>query len=221
MHSPLSSAHPAPTAFTARKEKAPEDSGDIPPDRVRLLAISGSLRAGSTLKALRIALAGAEEAGAAVRVADLSDYELAFCSGEKAPERKGRGFARLREEVHAAHGILLVTPEYHGSFSGVLKNALDLLEIDDFQGKLLGLVAVAGSKQGAGGALTGLRAVARSLKVWVLPQDVSVPESGKAFAADGQAADPALQARLLDLGRTLARFAAKHSGTTLSMEKKA
>ena len=200
---------------------------DVSPDPVRVLAISGSLRAGSTLKALRIVLSGAEEAGASVRVADLSAYELAFCAGEKEPERKGRGFARLREEVRAAHGILLATPEYHGSFSGVLKNALDHFEIADFQGKLLGLVAVAGSKQGANGALVGLRAVARALKAWVLPQDVSVAESGKAFAPDGQAADPALQVRLLDLGTNLARFAAVHAGVTLysktikSMEKKA
>ena len=117
--------------------------------------------------------------------------------------------------MQSAHGILLATPEYHGSFSGVLKNALDHFEIADFQDKVLGLVAVAGSKQGANGALIGLRAVARALKSWVLPQDVSVAEASKAFTPDGQAADPALQTRLLDLGRKLARYAAIHAGKTL------
>ncbi len=43
------------------------------------------------------------------------------------------------EEVAGAQGIILGTPEYHGSFSGVLKNALDLMGFDEFEGKMIGL----------------------------------------------------------------------------------
>jgi NAD(P)H-dependent FMN reductase len=182
---------------------------------VRVLAICGSLKkAGTSRKALRVALAGAKEAGATVSLADLAFYDLAFCTGNKSPESKGRDFERLRGEIRAAHGLIVATPEYHGSFSGILKNALDLHDIDDVQGKVVGLVATAGAKQGGGGALIGLRAVFRALKAWILPQDVSVPESGKAFAEDGSLLDPALQFRLHELGRQVARFAALHSGTS-------
>lgn len=183
---------------------------------VRVLAICGSLKQTSTTrKAVRIALEGARAAGASVSLADLADYELAFCTGSKAVESKGRDFPRLRDAIRAAHGLILATPEYHGSFSGVLKNALDLHDIDDLQGKVIGLVAVAGGRQGANGALTGLRGVLKSMKAWVLPHDASLADSHKAFAEDGSMADAALHQRILDLGRDVAKFASLHSGTFL------
>jgi NAD(P)H-dependent FMN reductase len=185
-----------------------------------VLAICGSLKKTSTTRrAVRIALEGARAAGASVSLADLADYELAFCTGSKAVESKGRDFPRLREEIRAAHGLILATPEYHGSFSGVLKNALDLHDIDDLQGKVVGLVAVAGGRQGANGALAGLRGVLKALKAWVLPHDASLADSHKAFAEDGTVADAALHQRILDLGRDVAIFAALHSGTFLLAEE--
>jgi NAD(P)H-dependent FMN reductase len=185
-------------------------------EQVRVLAICGSLKKTSTTrKALRIAIEGARLAGAEVTLADLSFYELAFCTGSKAAESKGRDFPRLREEIRAAQGLLIATPEYHGSFSGVLKNALDLHDIEDFQGKVVGLVATAGGRQGAHGALIGLRGVFKALKAFVLPHDASLADSHKAFAEDGSAVDTAFHNRLLDVGREVARFSALHSGTFL------
>jgi len=192
---------------------------EIPRETVRILALCGSLKKTSTTrKAVRVALEGARQAGADVSLADLAFYELAFCTGSKAVESKGRDFPRLREEVRAAHGLILATPEYHGSFSGVLKNALDLHDIDDLQGKVVGLVAVAGGKQGANGALAHLRGVLKALKAWVLPQDASLADSHKAFAEDGSLLDPALQDRLANLGREVARYASLHSGLQLRPE---
>ncbi|MEO7424096.1 MAG: NAD(P)H-dependent oxidoreductase [Fibrobacteria bacterium] len=70
---------------------------------VRVLAVCGSLKKTSTTRnAARIALEGARAAGASVSLADLADYELAFCTGSKAIESKGRDFPRLREEIRAA-----------------------------------------------------------------------------------------------------------------------
>jgi NAD(P)H-dependent FMN reductase len=185
-------------------------------EKARVLAICGSLKkTSSTRKAVRIALEGARQAGAAVSLADLAGYELAFCTGSKAVESKGRDFLRLREEIRSAHGLIVATPEYHGSFSGVLKNALDLHDIEDFQGKVIGLVATAGGRQGAHGALTGLRGVFRALKAFVLPHDASLADSHKAFAEDGSVLDLSLQNRLLDLGKEVARYASLHSGTRL------
>ena len=51
---------------------------------------------------------------------------------------------KLRQEIAQAHALILGTPEYHGSFSGVLKNALDWLDGSELQGKMIGLVGVAG-----------------------------------------------------------------------------
>jgi len=57
-------------------------------------------------------------------------------------------FFVLREEVKQAHGIILGTPEYLGSYSGVLKNALDLMGFEEFEGKMLGLLGVSGGAMG-------------------------------------------------------------------------
>src|SRR3954453_8729251 len=107
---------------------------------IRIVGISGSLRAGSyTRRAVETALAGAEEAGAATQLIDLRDYNLVFRAGKDESGFPPDVF-RLREEVKQSDGVILGTPEYHGGLSGVIKNALDLMGFDEFEGKMIGLV---------------------------------------------------------------------------------
>lgn len=176
---------------------------------VAVVAICGSLRDGSyTRRALSVALEGAEEAAARATLIDLREYQLPFCGGEGgSPE----DVARLRAEVGRAQGIILGTPEYHGSFSGVLKNALDLMGFDEFEGKVLGLAGISGGSLGATAALNGLREVGRGLRAWVIPEQVAVSGASRAFDESGRPADPALERRLKDLGRKVARFAELHA----------
>jgi FMN reductase len=75
------------------------------------------------------------------RLIDLNDYNLAFRVG-KDEAGDTSGVSRLREQIKQADGIILGTPEYHGSLSGVLKNALYLMGFDEFEGKMIGLVGV-------------------------------------------------------------------------------
>src|SRR4051794_40236064 len=115
---------------------------ELPLDAVKVtvVALSGSLREGSyTTMALRVALRGAAEAAANVGLIDLRDYELAFAMGESHSNALA-SLDKLRAEFRAAQGILIGTPEYHGSFSGVVKNALDLMGFDEFEGKMIGLI---------------------------------------------------------------------------------
>lgn len=178
---------------------------------IAVIGICGSLRRGShTRQALEIALEGAREAGAETRLVDLRDYKLVFC-GEEPEGVALDDVARFHREVAGAHGIILGTPEYHGSFSGVLKNALDLLSPAEIQGKMLGLVGVAGGALGATNALAGLRTVGRTLHAWVLPEQVSIAQAHNAFNESGSLRDPKLHARLEDLGRKVARFADLHA----------
>ena len=141
------------------------------PDQAPLLvvALCGSLRRNSaTRQALLVALEGAREVGAEVKLLDLRDYELAFCGEGDGESDYPADVFRLRREVSEAQGILLGTPEYHGSFSGVLKNALDLLQPEHLQGKVIGLVGVAGGALGATNALGGLRTIGRAVHAWVV-----------------------------------------------------
>jgi FMN reductase len=176
-----------------------------------VVGICGSLRRGShTRQALTIALEGAQEVGAQTRLIDLRDYRLVFCGDDDEGDHL-EGVLRLRDEVARAQGIILGTPEYHGGFSGVLKNALDLISPEEIRGKVLGLVGVSGGTLGATNALSGLRTVGRALHAWVLPQQVSIPEAHKAFSEDGSLNDPRLEGRLQDIGRRVARFAYLHT----------
>ena len=173
-----------------------------------IVGIVGSLREGSyTRMAVQIALRGAEEAGAEIQLIDLREYDLPFCDGEDDQAQGYPDVLRLKREVAAAQGVILGTPDYHGSFSGVLKNALDLMGFDEFGGKVMGLVGVSGGAMGTVNALNGLRKVGRSLHSWVTPQQAAVPQAWKHFSDDGVLAEEDYERRLKEVGREVARFA--------------
>jgi FMN reductase len=181
----------------------PESNGPI-----RITGICGSLRPdGVTKKALAIALQGAAEYDAETSLLELRDFNLVF-SGSVPQDEYPPDVLQLREAIKNSQGIILATPEYHGSLTGALKNMLDLMSIDDFETKIVGLVGVAGGHIGAINSLNTMKTICRSLHCWVLPQEVSIANSAQAFDDNGSVADPALEDRLLNVGRQLAKFAA-------------
>jgi FMN reductase len=178
---------------------------------IRVVGLSGSLRPGSfTRMALAEALAGARSTGAITELIDLREYQLPFATENDGEEQQARDVLRLRERMRLADGIILATPEYHGSFSGVLKNALDLMGFEEFEGKMVGLVGVSGGRMGAFDALNTLRGIGRSLHAWVLPLQVSIPEAWSVFDADGRILDAQFGQRLREIGAHVARFARVH-----------
>lgn len=182
------------------------------PGSIQVVGLPGSLRKTSyTGMAVTIALRGAQEAGAQIRMLDLRDYRLSMLEEDWNERGSAPNVLRLREDLRNAQGIILGTPEYHGGFSGVLKYALDLTGFDEFEGKMIGLVGVAGGKTGAGESLSSLRAVGRALHAWVVPKQVSIPEAWRKFDPDGQLKDRQLEERLLQVGRQVARFASLHN----------
>lgn len=171
---------------------------------MRVLALSGSLRPASTTRhALAVALSAAERAGAEVDWVDIAT--LPWCDG-RAQDAYGPEVAAFRAQVAGADALLLGSPEYHGSFTGVLKNAIDLCGPDDLRGKLIGLVATARGDAGAMNTLNHLRQVSRWVGAWVLPAQVSVPRAGDAFDASGAATREGLAPELERLGQELVRY---------------
>ena len=181
-------------------------------DSVRVVGLCGSIRAGSfTRMALERALSGAAETGASTRLIDLRKYSLIFCDGKEDESEYPDDVFRLRKDVRDAHGIVLATPEYHGSLSGLLKNAIDLMGFDEFEGKMIGLVGVSGGPMGALNGLNSLRTVGRALHAWVIPDEAAVPNASQAFGANGHALDPGMDKRLKEVGRQVARYAYLHT----------
>ncbi len=179
---------------------------------LRIAGICGSIRPGSyTRMALEIALRGAAECGAETQLIDLATYDVIFCDGKEDETNYPSDVFRLRKAVGAAHGILLATPEYHGGYSGILKNAMDLMGFDEFRGKMVGLIGVAGGSLGAVNALNSLRTIGRALHAWVIPAQATVPEAWKFFDDSGNLLDDDLRERLLEVGRQVTRFAGLHN----------
>jgi NAD(P)H-dependent FMN reductase len=179
---------------------------------VHVVAICGSLRAESLTRAgLVAALQGARELGATTQLIDLVDYHVPLFDASLVDAELPEGVFRLRQAVRQAQGVLLGTPEYHAGYSGVLKNALDFMGFAEFEGKMIGLLAVSGGRMGAVNALNGLRAIGRSLHAWVVPYEVSIPQAWRQFDGEGAIKDPELAERVRELGRQVARFAYLHS----------
>lgn len=176
---------------------------------MHVITLCGSLRSASTTqRALDLALAGATNAGATGQVLSLRDFDLPWCDGRPDEASYGGDVERLRALVRDADAVLVGSPEYHGSLTGALKNAFDLLGPNEIDGKLMGLVAVARGEAGAMNTLNHLRHIARWMNAWVLPHQVSIPKAEEAFGPAGDVIRPGLEAELRGLGSELVRYGA-------------
>ncbi|AGY60107.1 NADPH-dependent FMN reductase [Gloeobacter kilaueensis] len=173
---------------------------------VKIIGLCGSLRASSySEKALLLALAAAERAGAEVEYLDFKKMDLPFCDGgDSYPDHPD--VQVLKSKVKAAAGLIISTPEYHGSFSGVIKNALDLMSFEEFTDKVWGVISVLGGGQNSN-ALNDLRTVARWVHSWVVREQVAIGQAWKQFDTEGKLVDPKLQERLDKLAQEVVRSA--------------
>ena len=101
--------------------------------------------------------------------------------------------------------MLLGTPNYHGSYSGALKNALDYCGREEFEDTTVGLLEVAAGAF-PGSALIHLRTVSRTLRAWTLPTEVAIPDSHAVIGND-RINDAEIAERTARLGRELAEHA--------------
>ena len=117
--------------------------------RLGVLGISGSLRTKSfNSGALRAARDLAPD-GMSIDIADISGIPL--YDGDVEAEGMPEAVLRLRAQIAAADGLLIVTPEYNYSIPGVLKNAIDWASRppdQPFDGKPM---AIMGASRGGGG----------------------------------------------------------------------
>ncbi len=169
---------------------------------VKIVGIGGSLRANSYSQiALDLAAKRAEALGAEVEILDLRQMNLPFCDG--GDEYLGYpDVERLQKAVKEADGLILATPEYHGSVSGVLKNALDLMSFEQLDGKVAGLISVLGG-QANSNALNDLRVILRWVHAWVIPEQIAIAQAWKAFSPEGKILDEKVSQRFDEFAQSL------------------
>lgn len=152
---------------------------------MKIAIIAGSNRIGATSTALVKALAQRlERKQAEVSLFDLAGSPLPFFSPD-ADFTGHDGVQLLRRLVLEADGIVLSTPEYHGSISGVLKNALDFLGKEHFAGKPVLSVSSAGGAVGVS-SLTQLQAIVRNLHGVNCPEWISIGGAQRSRYGDSE-----------------------------------
>jgi FMN reductase len=168
-----------------------------------IVAVGGTLRPGSsTEKAMQHVLNAAERAGARTRLISGPALQLPMYQPEN-PERSDAA-SDLVAQLALADGIILGSPGYHGSISGLIKNALDYAEDlrtherPYFSGRAVGCIATAGGWPGAVNTLSALRDIVHALRGWPTPLGAAINTSERVFDDQGQCLVPRV-ATTLDL----------------------
>lgn len=166
------------------------------------MGIGGSVEPDSqSERALRAVLAAAEKRGATTvsftgRALDFAPYHYGAVLPETARD--------YIEAVRGADAVVIASPGYHGTVSGLVKNALDYLEElrsdtrPYLDGRPVGAIAVAKGWQAANGTLSTIRQVIHSLRGWPTPLGLTINSAMTKFD-EFDVADDAAVAGATDL----------------------
>ncbi|MGC1306331.1 MAG: NADPH-dependent FMN reductase [Phormidesmis sp.] len=169
---------------------------------VKIVGIGGSLRTDSySMQALHLAAERAKDLGAEVQILDLKEMNLPFCDGgSDYPDYPD--VEVMRKAVRESDALILATPEYHGSVSGVIKNALDLMSFEHLDGKVTGMISVLGGQPNSN-ALNDMRVIMRWVHGWVIPEQIAIGQAWKAFDKEGNLVDEKLSERFDAFAKSL------------------
>lgn len=160
----------------------------------RLLAVVGSVTPPGRLdQAAHVAMdAAAARPGVSASVLSLADHRISFADGRPL-DRFPDDTARVVATVAAADAVLLASPVYRGSFTGALKNLLDLCPVEALRDKPVGIVAMGATLHHYLGVDWHLRAVLAWFGALVAPTSVYLEP---AHFTDGKLVHPGARADL-------------------------
>ena len=147
--------------------------------RPLIVGIGGTTRPGSSSeKALRYALALAEAQGVDVELFDGASINLPMYTPESTV--RSEAAQKMIAALRRANGVILSTPCYHGSVSGLVKNALDYTEDmcrdpePYLDGRAVGLIVCGHGWQLTGVVLSAFRSIVHALRGWPTPMGVAI-----------------------------------------------
>lgn len=161
--------------------------------RPLIVGIGGTTRKDSTSeRALRLALRAAQRHGVDTLLFD--GAALPVEPYDPARADRGEIATALVAGLRRADGVIVATPSYHGSLSGLVKNALDYAEDlrEDprpyLDGRAVGCIVVADGAQSIGSTLLALRSIVHALRGWPTPYAAAIDAKARPFGADGEGA---------------------------------
>ena len=188
-----------------------------------IVGIGGTAAAGSsTENALKIALAAAEQAGAKVKLFD-GPFIASLPHYMTDDSKSSAAGAELIEAIRKADGVIIASPGYHGSISGLVKNAVDYLEETSKDARVyldgipVGLIATAYGWQATGSTLATLRSIVHALRGWPTPLGAAINSSGGIFK-NGECTDPGASMQLSLVGKQVHDFASLRITNPQAME---
>lgn len=182
----------------------------------KIAVVVGSTREGSFNRSLaKLAIRALEARGATVTDVDLSGFDLPLYSAALEADAFPVDAARLKALFAAQDGLLFVCPEYNGSVTPLLKNAIDwasrptgdesLVALTAYRGKAAAVMSASLSPFGGLRGLMHLRQILSTIQALVIPEQVLIANAHLAFDEAGNLKD-ALPASLVDM--TAARLVA-------------
>ena len=182
-------------------------------NKAKIIAFAGSTRKESNNKKLvKIAAEGAKEANAEVIYIDLEDYPLPLFD-EDLEKREGlpENGRKLKDLFLENNGLLISSPEYNSSYSGVFKNTIDWLSrpvegfppLECFADKVAVLMAASPGSLGGLRGLVHVRSLLSNIKVTVLPDQIALISAGSAFENETTLKDAKMHDRIKELGKKL------------------
>ncbi len=115
--------------------------------------------------------------------------------------------------MRAADGFIIGTPGYHGSLSGLIKNALDLIEETAkdsrpyMTGRAVGCIVTAYGWQATGTTLVAVRSIVHALRGWPTPMGAGLNMIEGGFGEDGAPVQPSAASQLRMVAEQVTSFA--------------
>jgi len=169
----------------------------------RIACISGTSRPDNyTLRAMHVVMDQLRVLDVEPVLLDGRELDLPFPGQPETEDAR-----RLREIVSGAAGVIIGTPEYHGSFAAMTKLIIENLGFPSaLEGKPVALLGVAGGRIGAIKSLEQLRSVCAHTGAIVMPGAVSIAGVRKVFDAEARITDEASREALHGVARSLVDF---------------
>ncbi|MBC2772229.1 arsenical resistance protein ArsH [Rhizobium sp. AQ_MP] len=172
----------------------------------RILILYGSLRQVSYSRLLAMeAKRLLEHFGADVRVFDPSGLPLPDDAPVSHPKVQ-----ELRDLSQWSEGQVWVSPERHGTLTGIMKAQIDWIPLSvgavrPTQGKTLAVMQVSGGSQSFN-AVNAMRLLGRWMRMITIPNQSSVAKAYQEFDADGRMKPSSYYERVVDVCEELVKF---------------
>lgn len=178
----------------------------------KVLGICGSLRVESYNAKLLRAFLGAMNKDGGFETKAYPTLEMPLVNEDLEKKPLDAKILDFRAALKEAQIVIVASPEYNGSLSPVLKNAIDWATRPPgnlWEGKIAVLLGASPGALGGARGLIHVRTVLSGIKAWVIPEQVQCPMADKAFDTNGKLTNEMVEKQIQGALQSLKNFSGK------------